>query len=292
MNTMPQAARPLHKFTAGPQKPRWRLGVMLCAALLLVAGTLRAAEFASPPGINVERQEEQLKSEVLRQAKDLVGPGLIDVIVNVTYVRSQQSQQGQQGQKIKLPGFDRVITLGADDKLGIEAEYLRMRQITVIVVDSLKADMERIERELNSAGKFVRANGDILRVTTLSDSAAVDKGGLKNGDQGEKGGEPYARKSRRKARRSGLPTNEPESTVHLLRARTAYFKEDYNRALDHILNAIEVEPRSAMAYSMLGSLYFTINWKNLAVKYWEVSLDLDPGNWELEELVANIKNSN
>ena len=291
MNTNSQAARPLHKFTAGPGPP-WPLGVALCAALLLVVGAGQAAEFASPPGINVERQEEQLRSEVLRQAKDLVGPGLIDVIVNVTYVRRQPRQQGQQGQKIKLPGFDRVITLGADDKLGIEAEYLRMRQITVIVADSLKSDTARIERELNSAGKFVRANGDILKVTTLADSGAVGKGGLERGEQEKKDGEPFARKSRRKARRTGLPSNEPESTVHLLRARTAYFKEDYNRALDHILNAIEVEPRSAMAYSMLGSLYFTINWKNLAVKYWEVSLDLDPGNWELEELVANIKNSN
>jgi tetratricopeptide (TPR) repeat protein len=297
MNTIPQAARPLHKLTAGPgpwrpQKAWWRLGVMICATLLLLVGAGQAAEFATPPGINVERQEEQLKSEVLRQAKDLVGPGLIDVIVNVTYVRRQQGQQGQQGEKIKLPGFDRVITLGADDKLGIEAEYLRMRQITVIVADSLKSDTARIEQELNSAGKFVRANGDILKVTTLADSGAGQKNGLEKGGQQKKGGEPFARKSRRRSRGTGPPTNEPESTVHLLRARTAYFKEDYNRALDHILNAIEVEPRSAMAYSMLGSLYFTINWKNLAVKYWEVSLDLDPGNWELQELVANIKNSN
>jgi cytochrome c-type biogenesis protein CcmH/NrfG len=52
-----------------------------------------------------------------------------------------------------------------------------------------------------------------------------------------------------------------------------------------------VEPRSAQAYAMLGSLYFTINWKNLAVKYWEMSLELDPDNNELEDLVAEIKNS-
>ena len=297
MNISAQAGRPLQNsaFKAAHRALPKRHGRLFRAALGLVVSvtlvtllgmdvtTAQAAEFASPPGINVERQEEQLKADVMRQAKDLVGPGLIDVIVNVTYARKQP---GQGGQKIKLPGFDRLITLGEDDQLGIEAEYLRMRQITVIVDDSLKADAARIERELNSAGKFVRANGDILKVTTRSDSRAVGKAG-----QGKKDSGPFARKPRRRARRTGIPTNEPESTVHLLRARTAYFKEDYNRALDHILNAIEVEPNSAMAYSMLGSLYFTINWKNLAVKYWEVSLDLDPENWELEELVANIKNS-
>ena len=256
--------------------------VWLCA----LGGPAQAAEFATPPGINVARQEERLRAEVMRNAKDLVGPGLVDVIVNVTYAKKET---GGTGEKIKLPGFDRFITIGAENELDIQAEYLRLRQIFVIVDDSLSADKERIERELNASGKFVRAMGDTLRVITLSDSGGLTRSTGAASREKEK----TASRPRRKRRRGPRgPTNEPESTVHLLRARTAYFKEDYNRALDHILNAIEVEPKSAMAYAMLGSLYYTINWKNLAVKYWEMSLDLDPENRELDDLVANIKNSN
>ena len=38
------------------------------------------------------------------------------------------------------------------------------------------------------------------------------------------------RKRRRGPTRQGGPTNEPESTVHLLRARTAYFKDPASEA--------------------------------------------------------------
>ena len=275
---------------------RLRPGTVLFALLLLaivwlwaLTGVTQAAEFGSPPGIDVARQEEQLRAEVMVKAKDLVGPGLVDVIVNVAYAKKES---GRTGEKVKLPGFDRFITMGAENKLDIQAEYLRLRQIFVVVDDSLSADKERIERELNADGKFVRANGDTLRVITLSDSGGLIKTGEEKRKEDGGTADKPKRKRRRGPARPGGPTNEPESTVHLLRARTAYFKEDYNRALDHILNAIEVEPKSAQAYAMLGSLYYTINWKNLAVKYWEVSLDLDPDNRELDDLVANIKNSN
>lgn len=272
------------RLRSGAAQATILLATMLLTTMWLWAltGAAQAQEFGSPPGIDVARQEERLRAEVLRRAKDLVGPGLVDVIVNVSYAKKES---GGTGEKVKLPGFDRFITMGAENKLDILAEYLRLRQIFVIVNDSLSADKERIERELNADGKFVRANGDTLRVITLSDSGGL----IQTGEQKRK---DESRPRRKRRRGSTGPTNEPESTVHLLRARTAYFKEDYNRTLDHILNAIEVEPKSAQAYAMLGSLYYTINWKNLAVKYWEVSLDLDPDNRELDDLVANIKNSN
>jgi len=142
----------------------------------------------------------------------------------------------------------------------------------------------------------VRAKGDLLKVITLSRSAAVGGPGRPGepgtGEEEEEKNGRFEPKKRQKKKRVGGPFNEPESTKYLLRARTAYFKEDYNRTLDHILKAIEVEPRSAQAYAMLGSLYFTINWKNLAVKYWEMALELDPDNSELEDLVAEVKNAN
>ncbi len=282
------------KSRCTPGRLTWAL---LAAASLWVWGapaTARAVEFASPPGIDVARQEEQLKAEVSRNAKDLLGEGLVDVIVHVTYARTEAATAAQgPGQKIKLPGFNRFIRADAGDQLEIRPEFVRMRQIFVVVTDNLGSDAEAIERELNSQGKFVRAKGDLLKVITLAKSGAVGGPGSPGepGQEEEKNG-PFEPKKRDKKKQVGGPFNEPESTKYLLRARTAYFKEDYNRTLDHILKAIEVEPRSAQAYAMLGSLYFTINWKNLAVKYWEMSLELDPDNSELEDLVAEIKNTN
>jgi tetratricopeptide (TPR) repeat protein len=111
------------------------------------------------------------------------------------------------------------------------------------------------------------------------------------GEQDNGAQEKRAQERRRLRKRSaGGPYSEPESTAHLLRARTAYFREDYNRALDHILKAIIIEPENSQAYAMLGSLYYTINWKNLALKYWEKSLEIDPENQEVDELVAELKN--
>lgn len=258
----------------------------LAAALWLwiVAPAAQGVEFASPPGINVERQEEQLKAEVTRNAKDLVGDNLIDVIVHVGYARTEtKDSKGETPARIKLPGFNRFITADAQNRLELRPEFVRMRQIFVIVSDNLESDVDSIKRELTSLGRFDRKKGDMLRVLTVG-GARSDLGAA-----GEKGKRPPLLK-RRKKRRFGSPANEPESTLHLLRARTAYFKEDYNRTLDHILKAITVEPNNAQAYAMLGSLYFTINWKNLAIKYWEKSLEFDPENTELEDLVAEVKN--
>lgn len=290
-------ARRSYKRRCTPGRLTWAL---LAAASLWVwgaPGTARAVEFASPPGIDVARQEQQLKAEVFRNAKDLLGEGLVDVIVHVTYARTETGTAAEGlGQKIKLPGFNRFIRADAGDQLDIKSEFVRMRQIFVVVTDNLGADAESIERELNSQGRFVRAKGDLLKVITLSRSAAVGGPGRPGepgtGEEEEEKNGRFEPKKRQKKKRVGGPFNEPESTKYLLRARTAYFKEDYNRTLDHILKAIEVEPRSAQAYAMLGSLYFTINWKNLAVKYWEMALELDPDNSELEDLVAEVKNAN
>ncbi len=40
---------------------------------------------------------------------------------------------------------------------------------------------------------------------------------------------------------------------------------------------------------MLGSLYYSVDWPQLAVKYWEKSLTLNPGNRELAELIGRVR---
>jgi tetratricopeptide (TPR) repeat protein len=82
---------------------------------------------------------------------------------------------------------------------------------------------------------------------------------------------------------------EPQSTLYLINARAAYFKGDYNTALDQILQSIQAKPDNPQAYAMMGSLYYAMNWKSLALKYWEKSLALDMGNRELESLVTQLR---
>ncbi|MCH7479294.1 MAG: hypothetical protein IIA14_14490, partial [SAR324 cluster bacterium] len=84
-------------------------------------------------------------------------------------------------------------------------------------------------------------------------------------------------------------SREAESTAYLLRARAAFFQEDYSKALRQILRSIKVEPNNPQAYAMLGSLYYRMNWTNLALKYWDKSLTFDPDNREIEDLLEQIR---
>ncbi|MCZ6843006.1 MAG: hypothetical protein O7G32_09270 [SAR324 cluster bacterium] len=284
----------------------WHLPRLLLALALLAALSLTpwgpptdagAVEFATPPGINIERQEAQIKEEVTRNAKDLVGDNLVSVVVHVGYARTEpRDPRGRSPNKIKLPGFNRFITSDAQNRIELKPEFVRMRQIFVIVSENIQGDLKAIEKELISLGDFERRKGDNLRVLTVSGATAVEEGKRAQKEEKSQKEEKPKNGAKEEKPQNGKktvllpPISEPKSTVHLLRARTAYFNENYNRALDHILKAISVEPNNAQAYAMLGSLYFTINWKNLAIKYWEKSLEIDPENRELEDLVAEIKN--
>ena len=55
------------------------------------------------------------------------------------------------------------------------------------------------------------------------------------------------------------------------------------------MQSISAQPDNPQAYAMLGSLYYAMNWKNLALKYWEKALAQDPANRELEQLVTQLR---
>lgn len=276
--------------------PRGRYLAALLPALMLLALALpaprpaRAVEFTAPPGMDVARQEEMLRDKVRQIATDLVGDKLVDVVVNVGYARTETRSARTQGQRVKLPGFNRFITPSDQNGVEINPEFVRLRQVFVFVSNDLDSDVKNIQREVEELGGFDRRKGDTVQVVAVSAKGGQSPGemlaGKGQGGEGQGEGKP---RMRPRKKRSGDPFSEPESTAHLLRARTAYFNEDYNRALDQILKAISIEPENSQAYAMLGSLYYTINWKNLALKYWERSLEIDPDNREVEELVAELR---
>lgn len=257
------------------------LGIALAVCLALVtAGRVFGVEFADPPGQNVKRQESLLKEEISKLASSMIGDKLVEVIVHIGYARTEKMGAGSKN--IKLPGFNRFITPSDNNGPEIVPEFLRLRQVFVIVSDEVASESEAIEEDLVSQAEFNRREGDWLRVVPVSMKEQV------TGEAApiEKTAEEEAAEIERQ-----LPEtpNEPKSTVYLLKARDAYFAGNYDRSLRHILKAIAVEPNSAQAYAMLGSLYYTINWKNLALKYWEKSLSLDPDNNEIDGLVEQLK---
>lgn len=284
---------------AAPASAWRRAGRAVTAALLLLFAAAaapdgaRAIEFSAPPGMNVPRQENLLRERVKKLAQELVGDKLVNVSVSVGYARTETKRPKPDPSKIKLPGFNRFITpAGTEGAVEISAEFVRLRQIFVFISDELKADATTIQKEIENLGDFNRKKGDWVQVIPVvkpekSEEEAGEKDGAKKkpGENGAPEGDKF------KKRRPSGPFSEPKSTAHLLRARSAYFKGDYNRALDYILRAIAIEPENSQAYAMLGSLYYTINWKNLALKYWERSLEIDPVNREVENLVAELRNT-
>ena len=168
-----------------------------------------------------------------------------------------------------------------------------MRQAFVIVSDAAKIQPESLLRELAAQAGMDPAQGDTLRVIPVAMASAAAREAAP-GQTDLPGGFKLPEEPNALARSETKPLTpkelqEPQSTSYLMQARRSYFSGDYQGALDQILQAITVDPGNAQAYSMLGSLYFAMNWKNLAVKYWQRSLELDPSNREIEDLISQIR---
>ena len=289
---------------------QWIAAGLLFLALFFAAVSHPVAQgvkFAAPPGQDLALQERLLKERVTRLARDLLGEQLVDVIVQIGYVRTEKKQQRESPQRIKLPGFNRHIEITGEDNLEIVPDFIRLRQIFVLVSGDLPSNPKAIARELRSQGGFDPKKGDWLQVVVIPEGApqeepeALQAGLPKREGEGPPGtpGEPTeaARADNGSGKKprgitaeeiAGI-SREAESTAYLLRARAAFFKEDYGKALRQILRSIKVEPNNPQAYAMLGSLYYRMNWTNLALKYWEKSLAFDPDNREIEDLLEQIR---
>ncbi|HEX9843227.1 MAG TPA: hypothetical protein VGC20_10785 [bacterium] len=282
--------------------------VALLCLLLALAALARGAEFVSPPGLNVEGQEAVLKEQVTRMARDLVGDALRDVVVSVRYVRTD----GTGGRRIKLPGVNHFIAPSGAGTSDIVAGHVRVRQILVTVADSVSPSAEALTQELRQQGHFDPGEGDLVRVVKVAANGSgktppMAAAGAENGKPGDLADDAKELAKRLKQEQSKQQDErasaelgkmiaqatlaEAQATTYLIKARQAYFNGDYDRALDQILQSIAQNPNNPQAYAMLGSLYYAVDWKQLAVKYWEKSLTLDPENREIQELVAKVRSN-
>lgn len=268
------------------------VGVLL--ATLPPPAVLAAEGFAPPPGVNIKAQISLLKERVTELARNLVGDKVVDVVVDVNYLRSEQVKND--ANKVKLPGFNQVVVLKQGNKREIVSGYTRVRQILVMIADTFPVEAEAVAQEIRLNGKFAAANGDTVRVMKVperkppageSDEQNKDLAGLKKKLMDPKG--TSARNRQLKKPNTAETLSEAEATSFLLRARAAYFKGRLNQALDQILQSISKNPNNPQAYEMLGSLYYAVDWKNMAVKYWEKSLALDPTNPDLRKLIDQVR---
>ena len=276
----------------------WVAAVLLAVLPELTGSPASAAEFIEPPGLNVKGQAAILKEQVTRMARDLVGDDLVDVVVHIAYLRTKE--RAGAAPRIKLPGFNHYITPAAGGSKEIVAGHTRIRQIVVMVSDTVDSQPEAIARELQLAGGFDTSKGDLLRVVTVAGSGKAPLGGAGELKRDTKALSARLQKERarpaeeRETERLGKmlaqgSLNEAQSTTYLIRARAAFFNGDYNRALDQILQSISGNSNNPQAYAMLGSLYYAVDWKQLALKYWEKSLALDPNNGEIADLISQLR---
>jgi tetratricopeptide (TPR) repeat protein len=272
-------------------------GLLAALALLAIAapGRAAAAEFASPPGINVGMQEDLLRDRISEIARSLVGNKLVDVVVHIGYVRETRAAAAAAGERIKLPGLNNFVSTRAG-QVEMTPEFIRLRQVLVVVSNEIADRAKAIERDIRSQANLDPSRGDWVQVAPV---AAGEAPPAKPGEPKKPQApaeEPKAEPAKLALQRAAKPfeptdaiIREPQSTLFLINARAAYFKGDYNTALDQILQSIQAKPDNPQAYAMMGSLYYAMNWKSLALKYWEKSLALDVGNRELETLVTQLR---
>lgn len=276
------------KITAGRPIPWAGLVLLLGTALVVPSGWAGAEELSDPPGVNVKAQESLLKLRVSDLARNLVGDKFVDVVVSVNYLRSEEIRGD--AQKVKLPGLNQFVVIKGQEK-EVVSGYTRVRHILVMIADTFPLETEAVAQELRLTGKIEAARGDSLKVIKVPERQEPTgeddqfKGLSERLQAMQEADTPPPMKKPNPVE----SISEGESTAYLLRARTAYFQGKYNLVLDQILQSIAKNPDNPQAYAMLGSLYYAVDWKHMAVKYWEKSLALDPDNFELRNLVDEVR---
>jgi len=80
-----------------------------------------------------------------------------------------------------------------------------------------------------------------------------------------------------------------KASKHVLYAQTYFFERKYDRAMNEIDRSLELNPKSAVAYSLKGSVHYKKGEKQRAVSAWERSLELDPNQEDVKKMLNNLK---
>ena len=258
------------------------------------------AQGQQPPtadGLTV--QERLLRTQVRQIARGLVGERLVDVIVHIRYIAARgETPPSLSGRRVKLPGFNAFIDRNAGGE-EVYMAYSRQRQITVLVAQTENFNDAELEQTLRDAGNFRADLGDQVEVLLVNQPPAPfgaadrvvetpfppasSRSGAGLGGAGLGGTGGFG------AGGGAPPLLETEASASLLQARQAFFRGSYQSSLQYILQALKTQPDNPLAHAMLGSLYYSVGWTQLAQKYWERALLLDPQDAKLRALLVRIR---
>lgn len=278
----------------------FRLFIGLAGFWLVVTNPVLAVSL--PDQQQVRQEEEKLTEDLKPLLQKTLGKKFLGLSVHVRYImQSDPISRGETDtRQIKLPGFDSYIRASQDRKTlaGYINKLERYRLLLILVDDGIVPSARRLlEYKLRQSGQLELGGKDALRYHALHMDSPLknwtedldqkdEESGLNEDEKG-----PLAEAKKKKNRRKGPPVDpkkEAKSSLHLLNARQAYFHNDLNKALSEVIEAINITPNSPQNYEMLGSIYYRLNWKSLAYKNWQKSLELDPENKKLADYVARL----
>ena len=84
----------------------------------------------------------------------------------------------------------------------------------------------------------------------------------------------------------------PKSHVvldHMQKGLEYYYQGQYKLSLKEYFAVTTLMPDLAIGYTRLGSIYYKLDKKELALKQWEKAISLEPENLEIQEFIRHTK---
>lgn len=79
---------------------------------------------------------------------------------------------------------------------------------------------------------------------------------------------------------------------HFVRGQNLYLKEEYTKAIKELNEAVELRPDDPKIYFVLGAAYLKVDRRDDAIRAWEKTLGLNPGDEMTAGLLKKIKDKN
>lgn len=290
---------------------------MIMAMILVSYGQLDARSTPINP-VEKAQEEYRLKQQIKPVLIDVLKEEFVALSVNVLYVMQHEPiiNPGSMVEQFSLPGFGSKVTVSnkPGEIAGFINRYIRYRTLVLLVSTKLSPTLEEsIEKLLREKLKLELGTKDILVIEEVAavrkddeDLSMEEKVEKEDAEERKEKIDSLFQKidKERKEQKDRVqklfpeldappesidPIKEAKSSKHLISSRNAYFKNDLNKALNEVIEAININPYSPKSYEMLGSIYYRLKWKNLALSNWVKALALDPDNKKLSNYIEKVK---
>ena len=84
--------------------------------------------------------------------------------------------------------------------------------------------------------------------------------------------------------------NVAKSGKHIIYAQSYLYENKYQRALQEVNRALELNPQSSIGYQLKGSIFYRLNDKQEAKEAWKKALEIDPALDEVKVYLNKLDN--